>query len=99
MSSVKDYRFMDKDPVIDLIRTGFKLTGANISEVAEKAFVSEKTINRWLHGDTKRPQNITADCVLWALGIRREATWIETGKLLEMSPKFRIITSDGKRRA
>lgn len=89
---MKDYRQIEKDPVIDLVRTGFQKTNMTIPEVAYKAFVRPETIRRWLYGEVKRPWNITVDCVLEILGIRREATWIETGEKVEVSKKpFKVI--------
>lgn len=87
MANMKEYRFVKKDPVIDLIRYGFDETKMTIKEVAFLAFVSEGTINNWLYGKTRRPQNITADCVLMILGITRTATWTATGKLVRANLK------------
>lgn len=96
---MQDYRHLDKDPVIDIVRSAFQQTGMDIDEVADKAFVHPRTIHNWLDGATRRPQNITVDCVLCILGITRAATWTETGKILRLSPLKVIQGGKGKKAA
>lgn len=98
--TVKDYRLIDKDPVIDLVRTGLQVSGRKIEDVAELAFVRPDTIKRWLFGETKRPWNITVDCVLSVLGISRDPTWTATGQKVEISKQpFKVIQGGkGKKR-
>jgi predicted transcriptional regulator len=88
---LKDYRRIDKDPVIDLIRTAFQQTKADINAVAEKAFVRPQTIRNWLNGDTKRPWNITADCVLSVLGVSRNPVWTATGQPVLSNKQLKLI--------
>lgn len=69
-----DYRFVDKDPVIDVIRTELQRYG-NLSHdqllrVSYESGVSVSTIRNWLFGDTRRPWSLSTRFVLEALGVR-----------------------------
>lgn len=70
---MSDYRFVDKDPVLDVIRTAMQRTGnmspEQINKVAYDSGVSPATIHNWMHGDTRRPLSITTRFVLEALGV------------------------------
>lgn len=72
MSQV-DYRFIDKDPIIDIIRTAMQRTGnaspEQINRVAYDAGIHPGTLHNWLNGDTRRPLSITTRFVLEALGV------------------------------
>lgn len=73
MPRVKDYRWLDKDPIIDVIRTAFQRTG-NLSEeqidrVAFDAGVQPQTIKNWLYHDIRFPRSLTTRFVLEALGV------------------------------
>lgn len=74
-----DYRHIDKDPIIDLMRTElsrkFKLEGSKIpSEVlgklADASGLTAGTYKRWFKGGTRRPQHLTVRFTLEALGLR-----------------------------
>ncbi len=67
---MSDYRFIDKDPVIDLIRTAYHEGSFKIKDVAAKSRVHPNTISRWLYGDVKRPQNYTIMRVMEVMGYR-----------------------------
>lgn len=68
-----DYRFIDKDPIIDVIRTAMQRKGNNspeqIQRVAYDAGIHPGTLNNWLNGDTRRPLSLTTRFVLEALGV------------------------------
>jgi hypothetical protein len=66
----KSYSFIDKDPIIDEIRTVYENSGANYRWVHEHSNVSTATLNNWFSGKTKRPQAATANAVLRALGYK-----------------------------
>lgn len=69
----QDYRFIDKDPIIDMIRTEAQrhgpLKGGQIERLAEESGVSSGTIRNWFFGETKRPQSLSTRFVLEALGV------------------------------
>ena len=69
-----DYRFIDKDPIVDVLRTklGGKLERGAIDKLAADARLAPGTIMRIFYGETRRPQNYTVDRLLAALGYRRE---------------------------
>lgn len=71
--STSDYRFITKDPIIDVIRTAMQRKGnlgpEQINRVAYEAGVHPGTIHNWLNGDTRRPMSITTRFVLEALGV------------------------------
>lgn len=66
----KSYNFVDKDPIIDEIRTIFQSSGANYAWVHEHSGVATGTITNWFDGSTKRPQAATINAVLRALGYK-----------------------------
>lgn len=69
-----DYRFVDKDPVIDVIRTEMQRYGSlnheQLARVSYESGVSESTIRNWLFGDTRRPWSLSTRFVLEALGVK-----------------------------
>ena len=62
------YSFVDKDPVIDVLRTMQRDSGMSNSEIAEKSKVSATTIGNWFGGKTKRPQFATVAATAVAMG-------------------------------
>ena len=88
---MSDYRHIDKDPIIDLIRTEFqnlnggKIPAEFIERVAVESGVSVGTIRNWLFGDTRRPQHLTVRFVLDAIGcklqvVRKDGTIVRGPK-------------------
>jgi hypothetical protein len=76
----RTYRYIDKDPVIDKVRTVIQDEGLfkNLRLVHELSGVSRTTLDNWFHGDTKRPTNPTIEAVLTSLGYERQITKVET---------------------
>lgn len=72
--SKNDYRFVDKDPVIDVIRSELQrfgnLTHAQLAKVSYESGVSISTIKGWLFGDTRRPWSLSTRFVLEAIGVK-----------------------------
>ena len=64
------YNFVDKDPVIDKMRTLVKREGFSYGEISGKSGVSASTMHNWFEGKTKRPQYATVMAVAGALGYR-----------------------------
>ncbi len=65
----RTYRFVDKDPMIDKLRTAVSDSGMKYSQIHEESDVSTATLRNWFHGDTKRPQFATLNAVAIALGL------------------------------
>jgi len=61
---VNDYRFIEKDPVLDICRTAVEESGLSYQEIADRSGVSIGTLYSWFHRDTKRPQHLTVKFVL-----------------------------------
>lgn len=77
----KSYSFIDKDPMIDQVRTVILDTHMTYKAVAEASGVHEGTIRNWLDGAVKRPQAATFNAVLRACGYKlsiRPITEVET---------------------
>ena len=66
----KSYNFIDKDPMIDEIRTIVERSGASYKWVNGESGVSTQTLNKWFDGSTRRPQAATMNAVLRALGYK-----------------------------
>jgi DNA-binding phage protein len=64
------YNFVDKDPVIDRMRTLVKREGLSYGEISGKSGVASSTMHSWFDGKTKRPQYATVMAVVHALGYR-----------------------------
>lgn len=79
----KSYNFVDKDPIIDEIRTIYENSGTNYRWIAEHSGVSTSTIANWFGGDTKRPQAASINAVLRALGYKLGI--VEMGKPVIMA--------------
>jgi hypothetical protein len=66
----KSYNFVDKDPMIDEIRTIVERSGASYKWVNAESGVSTQTITKWFDGGTRRPQAATMNAVLRSLGYK-----------------------------
>jgi hypothetical protein len=67
----KSYNFVDKDPIIDEIRTVYQDSGVNYKWIEDNSGVSSATLAAWFNGKTKKPQSATVEAVLRALGYKR----------------------------
>src|SRR3954454_10623525 len=70
----RTYNFIDKNPVIDKVRTLVQDEGlfTKLGIVHEISNVATSTLNNWFHGDIRRPQHHTIMAVVTALGYREE---------------------------
>lgn len=68
----KSYNFVDKDPVIDKMRTIIKREGATYREITKDSGVSYTTLHNWFDGKTRRPQYATVLAVVRAMGYVQE---------------------------
>lgn len=62
------YRFVDKDPIIDQIRTIVADSGETYKQIHEDSGVSTATMHNWFLGGTKRPQFASVNAIARALG-------------------------------
>lgn len=80
----KSYNFVDKDPIIDEIRTIYEQSGANYTWIHEHSNVSTGTLTNWFNGTTKKPQAATINAVLRSLGYKLGI--VEMGKRVIIEP-------------
>jgi transcriptional regulator with XRE-family HTH domain len=66
----KSYNFVDKDPIIDEIRTVYQDSGVNYKWLEDNSGVTSSTLSAWFSGKTKKPQAATINAVLRALGYK-----------------------------
>ena len=66
----KSYSFVDKDPIIDEIRTIVGASGASYKWIEDESGVTQTTLYAWFGGKTKKPQAATINAVLRALGYK-----------------------------
>jgi DNA-binding phage protein len=64
------YNFVDKDPIIDKMRSMVKREGLKYGKISELSGVSATTMHNWFEGKTRRPQYATVMAVVHALGYR-----------------------------
>jgi hypothetical protein len=86
----RNYRFVDKDPIIDALRTVLKseehLTNGAASAISG---VAATTFHGWFDGATRRPNNATSTQAAAALGyVRRD----------EMRPDGQVVVGYVKTR-
>lgn len=76
----RTYRWIDKDPIIDAVRTVVKSEEKlKNNMVHEISGVSTTTLDNWFDGSTRRPQNSTITAVTSALGYVRQDTFNRDG--------------------
>ena len=66
----KSYSFIDKDPIIDEVRTMVNDSGANYKWIEDHSGVTAQTLRNWFGGTTKKPQAATLNAVARALGYK-----------------------------
>jgi hypothetical protein len=66
----KSYSFVDKDPVIDSLRSAVSASKLSYRKLHEDSGVAVSTMHNWFHGNTRRPQFATVAAVLRAAGKR-----------------------------
>jgi hypothetical protein len=66
----KSYSFVDKDPMIDQVRTIIADSHMTYTAIHDASNVSVQTIRGWLDGTTRKPQAATFNAVLRACGYK-----------------------------
>lgn len=64
----RTYLFLDKDPVIDQMRTALDTSQMSIPAIAEKSGLAESTLRNWFYGETLRPQFSSVQAFYRAIG-------------------------------
>ena len=70
----RDYRFIDKDPIIDRLRTAVQDSGMSYRDIHEREGISTSTLCNWFSGPTRRPQFCTVMAVFRACGVDLKET-------------------------
>ena len=78
----RGYRFEDRDPAMEELCDLIDKSGMSVGDIVKQTHkatngvyaVSPGTINNWLSGQTRRPQNLTLTWVGYALGYQRKWT-------------------------
>jgi len=85
----RTYRFRDKDPVIDELRTLVRDEGLmkKLDVVHQLSGVATSTLDNWFFGDTVSPQNRTIMAVTTSLGYRR--SWTKDGQKWDLEKELR----------
>ena len=76
----RGYRFSTRDPLLEEICRLITNSGMTTFEISQKAkraaggacTLTPSTLNNWLSGKTKKPQNFTITWTLYALGYTRK---------------------------
>ena len=94
----RTYRFRDKDPVIDEMRTLVQDEGLikKLRIVSQLSGVSTTTLDNWFNGDTISPQNRTICAVTSSLGYARK--WEKVTDIV-IETELKIAMAWNKRQA
>jgi hypothetical protein len=88
----RNYRFVDKDPIIDAVRTVVKSEEhLKNSMVHEISGVATATLDNWFEGSTRRPHNATVCQVTAALGYVRRDELDRDGRVIVGFRKARTL--------
>ena len=73
MKSIKravpdSYRFLDKDPVCDVLRTIIQDDGRSPTAIAREARLADHTVLNILYGVTRKPRGTTVALIFMACG-------------------------------
>ena len=82
----KSYNFLEKDPIIDEIRTIVQSSGLTYRMIEEESDVTSTTLRAWFTGATRRPQAATLNAVARALGYKLGFVPYETASIVRPTP-------------
>jgi transcriptional regulator with XRE-family HTH domain len=82
----KSYNFVEKDPIIDELRTVVQGSGATYKQIHEDSGVSTQTLANWFSGDTRRPQAASLNAVARALGHKLGFVPINEASVVQPTP-------------
>lgn len=95
----KSYSFVDKDPIIDEVRTVFQASGVTKQWVEDASGVTSNTLHAWFDGKTRRPQAATINAVLRALGKKLGVVDLEAATATERPISRHVIQMAKHRKA
>jgi predicted transcriptional regulator len=89
----KSYSFVDKDPMIDQVRTIIQDSGKTYKHIAEDSGVNTGTIRKWLDGATKKPQAASLNAVLRSLGWKLSLRPLSVEEVVRFTPAQPKLTT------
>lgn len=95
--SYKSYRFRNKDPIIDLVRTAIADAGVSYQIIEDRSGVTTQTLRNWFTGPTRKPQFATIQAVLRAIG--QELKIVRSNDLMRSSGAGAKVIPLGRRSA
>jgi hypothetical protein len=78
------YNFVDKDPIIDQMRTLIEDAGVSWLFIERHSGVSRSCLRAWFKGKTRRPQHPTVKAVLRSIGYDYQI--VKVGGVKEEAP-------------
>lgn len=88
----RNYRFIDKDLIIDAMRTVIKgdehLKNSMVHQISG---VATATLDNWFDGTTRKPQNATVSQVMGSLGYARRDSIDRSGRVIPGFVKLRDL--------
>lgn len=88
----KSYNFVNKDPVIDKVRTMIEKSGLTYQEIEDSSGVTSQTLRNWFGGETRRPQFATVAAVTAACGFELQMRAMDgSGKAVAIRSPFKIV--------
>lgn len=92
------YNFVDKDPIIDYMRTLIHESGRSLKSIADESNVNQNTISNWLYGKTRRPQAAPFNAVLRSLNYKLSIATIESVEIIVPTPIEPVAVAPRRRR-
>jgi len=87
----KSYSFVDKDPMIDQVRTVIADSQMTYKAISEASGVTSTTLRNWLDGSTRKPQAATFNAVLRACGYKLSIVRIAEAEVIAPTINMRHI--------
>lgn len=92
----KSYVFIDKDPMIDQVRTVIQDSHMTYKAISEASGVTANTIGKWLDGATKKPQAATFNAVLRACGYKLTIRPLAEAEVVPVTISMRHVVQISK---
>lgn len=92
----KSYVFIDKDPMIDQVRTVIQDSHMTYKAISEASGVTANTIGKWLDGATKKPQAATFNAVLRACGYKLTIRPLAEAEIVPVTISMRHVVQISK---
>jgi hypothetical protein len=73
-ATLSGYRWRDKDPDMDFIMQAIQDAPMTTQQIATASGVSYSTLTAWAFGKVRKPQNVTVNAVMRAIGWHRPWT-------------------------